>query len=580
MCPVLFCACQNNEDFLTDDNTAEGTTEVTVKFEFPSDVKTRAASRAYGDGMTVNQIKYAVYRQDATKTPAENLVCEDVFTITDPTLLTGSFVIPSLSVGDSFDFVFWADHSDGQYTFNAQTATVDMNYRTTDESGSVTANENTINCNNEKRDAFFNNDKKGIRIERGMEISIVLKRPFAQLNIGTSDLAQAGSSLAFDVAINDVYPTLNLLNGHAEGTAVSVLFKCSDVPHGETFPVSGYDYICMNYLLIRADDQAETLVEKKVRLRRCYSESSAETIFTLSNVPFKRNYRTNIYGQLLTTGMTVLYTIQPGFDGEYNNAGGLVSSKDELLTALRSDKSDITLQLGADIKLDTYEPITKKVTLDLAGHSITTVGSTTGVSTNWPDNFVFYVTKTEYSSGELIINDTQGEGGTIGSANNDYAIGVDESGILTIRNGHITGKKGAVLWMDDDTAEGMPTITILGGHYSAFEADENGNYRVLDFESSVDSVTNWGNTNPCRFVVKGGYFENFNPANAMINSVSKWGFLCRVKGELDSFDQSVGKVVTVAEDGAITYDHSVNPAYAVVQDGTIYHVTYDQTLDK
>ena len=59
----------------------------------------------------------------------------------------------------------------------------------------------------------------------------------------------------------------------------------------------------------------------------------------LSNVPVQRNYRTNIYGNLLTSKTTFNIEIKPGFNEPANNVEYVVRTASQLNEALNATPS-------------------------------------------------------------------------------------------------------------------------------------------------------------------------------------------------------------------------------------------------
>ena len=91
--------------------------------------------------------------------------------------------------------------------------------------------------------------------------TVRLYRPFAQINLGTNDLqtpavAPLKPNLKTSLATK-AYSTLNLLTG-AVTDETNVTYGFNNPPAGETFPVAGYEYLSMDYLLEPAD---KTLVD-------------------------------------------------------------------------------------------------------------------------------------------------------------------------------------------------------------------------------------------------------------------------------------------------------------------------------
>ena len=293
-------SCENELDLGT--NAGENA-QVTFSVGTPE-----IATRAYSDGQTATVLQYAVY-------DAEGNELTDL-TVTDAEIHGSTTVNLQLTTGNTYSVIFWAAAENAPYTvdFGAKTMTVDYDKAVS---------------NDETRDAFYKYHTftvKGAQTE-----TIELKRPFAQLNIGTADYAastSAGYTPAYSYVKVPVSKVLNLVDGSVD-TAADVEFALAAIPQGETFPVSGYDYLSMNYLLVPADKEV-------VDLTFGYSESNTtvEKTRTVGSVPVQRNYRTNIYGQLFTSDVNINVEIVPDYyDDEYNNEHGFIVAEGKVLVS-------------------------------------------------------------------------------------------------------------------------------------------------------------------------------------------------------------------------------------------------------
>ncbi len=240
------------------------------------------STRAYSDGLTATTLTYAVY-EAGEKTP--------LITSTDEVKFADKTAIVNLSLvtGKSYDIVFWADAEGAPYTFDATTQSITVDY-------------SNAASQDEKRDAFYAT-KKSLTVTGPLDETITLHRPFAQLNIGCTD-AKESTTAAFtptqtSVQVKNVYTTINLFDG-AVSNETEVNFDLANVPANEVFPVAGAEYLAMNYLLVANEkelvDVAFTATDGAHSIAREYA-----------SVPVQRNYRTNIYGKILTD--PVNYTV-------------------------------------------------------------------------------------------------------------------------------------------------------------------------------------------------------------------------------------------------------------------------------
>ena len=267
----------------------EGT--VTFTAQLPSEMGTRA----FADGLTAKHLQYAVY-EAGQSTPLK--VFGDETTVVGEAEMVDlkKSVTLQLTSGKSYDVIFWADATtDSPYTFDPATQKVSVDYSK--------VNNNSDNC-----DAFFK--KETITVSGNQSVDVKLTRPFAQVNIGTDDFDAAKAS-GLEVTQTEVvakaFATLNLATGKVSDEADRT-FTMKAIPtasDGE-FPVAGgYKYLSMDYLLVGAD---------KATVDVAFNYGGPQNR-TFTNVPVQRNYRTNIYGSLLTNSVDFNVVIEPAFIG-------------------------------------------------------------------------------------------------------------------------------------------------------------------------------------------------------------------------------------------------------------------------
>lgn len=579
---VLFCACQNTEDLIGNDNGSDGqSTAVTVNFTLPDGLQSRAATRAYGDGMTVNHIKWAVYKNSENDTPGTFIKDSTVLLPSGQSVLSGKFVIDKLPIGETLDFVFWAENENSGYTFNVETGTVDMNY-------------SIATCNDENRDAFFRSIR-GVTISKGQDLSVVLRRPFAQLNILTDDLP-AGDDNKYSVVLGSgtFYNQLNLLTGHAVSNAgaKTVTFK-AEKASGETMKIGSgsgekvYTVISMNYLLVDGNqDDKEKDNSELHSVKFLKNEVSLLGIESkgLENVPFKRNYRTNIYGSLLTTDGSANYLIEPSFYETDLRLETLISSEEELRSYLSKKRTEATTIILAD-NIELNEPLdistANNVTIDLRGRTLS--ASIAAVDENKFTNKPIITLNNEETVLTITDSSTPGDGnyGNLGNGRADYVIGVKQ-GTLILAGGDYHGKYGCVKWLKKkgsdsnyEVSDKSPVIHIDNGTFSAAEMTD-GSYMLLDFNLNVQTDmsgdADWKANNIRNFIVYGGEFKNYDPSKAVVNGCNTWNFLPSKRTDSDQ---------SVATNGSKTDGNEQDDRYQSKFDsGTErYKVTYGATTE-
>lgn len=176
-----------------------------------------------------------------------------------------------------------------------------------------------MKANKETYDAFYQvlTDYKVSNVVK----TVVLKRPFGQLNVGTSS-EDWQKAINLDVEIDrstiSVTQVANVFNARTGKIArqegfTQLTFDLEDVLK-ETFKVEGtsYHYLGMNYFLA---DTEKTLHDLTITLN-----DGDKVINTLRiiNTPIQRNWRTNIIGDLLTSKENFRVVVEPGFEDDYN----------------------------------------------------------------------------------------------------------------------------------------------------------------------------------------------------------------------------------------------------------------------
>lgn len=305
---VLMSSCQN-------DSIPASVDTVPVKISVALPELQDATRATFGDGNTATKLYYGVfevYDKDGDGTP-ENVFLSQISgekTINNKT----TDIVLQLMPKSSYKIAFWAA-SASQNTPYACTFTGSEAY--------VTVNYSNILSNDENNDAFYGSTEiNNVALDGGTTLlhdggnPVQLVRPFAQLNIATSnkdyeDAEKAGFKVTHtQVEVTGICERLDLWTGEATADGERTYYK-SDIPAGYTFPiVTGQKYLAMNYLLVPSDKQTAKVTFKY------YNEENREKTREFDGVPVQRNWRTNIYGDLLTSTMKVNVVIAPLFADE------------------------------------------------------------------------------------------------------------------------------------------------------------------------------------------------------------------------------------------------------------------------
>ena len=319
---LMATSCADDQ---TSDLKAGAESTVTITAQLPGDMGTRA----FADGTKATELHYAVYEKGTTTRLA---VCKKADgtkgQLEGTATMTGlqTTISLQLTTGKEYDFVFWADApGDNVYTFNSENQTVTVNY--------ANAENNTDNL-----DAFFG-QKKALKVSGNMSISQELRRPFAQINIGTDDFdaaAAAGYTVSESTIGVATYSTLNLLSEEVSDPVTATFVKKPIPTEDSKFSVNSkdYKYLSMSYVLVPKDKETVNIAFDYTLTNR-----------TFTNVPVQRNYRTNIFGSLLTNTADFNVVIAPGFnDPDYNHNVITASTQTELATAAQTPNAVIKLK--------------------------------------------------------------------------------------------------------------------------------------------------------------------------------------------------------------------------------------------
>lgn len=441
----------------------EGT--VTFTAQLPSEMGTRA----FADGLTAKHLQYAVY-EAGQSTPLK--VFGDETTVVGEAEMVNlkKSVTLKLTSGKSYDVIFWADATtDSPYTFNPASQEVSVDYSK--------VNNNSDNC-----DAFFK--KETITVSGNQSVDVQLTRPFAQVNIGTDDFDAAKAS-GLEVTQTEVvakaFATLNLATGEvADEADRTFTMKAIPTASDGEFPVAGgYKYLSMDYLLVGAD---------KATVDVAFNYGGPQNR-TFTNVPVQRNYRTNIYGSLLTNTTDFNVVIEPAFATTNYNLGALYTASQIGGAVTLSDNVDfdrtIAVQPG------------KTMSVNLNGKTVkntTDLWENPSVPNSWS---LFSVRGTD---SKLTLS---GDGDVIAKANDCYAVDVQDGGHLVIEDGHFNGNVHAV-YVYEGVAE------IKGG---TFEVQQ----KYSDADKADEFVLNCYDANrengTAKIIVTGGTFIGFNPGD-------------------------------------------------------------------
>lgn len=463
---ILFTGCSADDPAIT--TGGEG---VTFKVKLPGNL-----SRAYGDAPSgigapnANHLVVSIFDTDNNYVTNQDI----------PDAFDGSLeqeVSLKLVKNVKYNIVFWAYNDNAKntpYTYTASTGELEMNY-----SGVI--------ANDESYDAFYSLESE--ILSDGSTRDVILKRPFAQINIGSNDLEDPTvqyiySSIYSKLTITDgLYNSVNLLTSQlGDKLTTPQVFEVKPIPapltEGTMFPVEGYQNIQMNYLLVGDPDYKtaqKSLIEATLDLGYIVNDvDNPINTLNLSSTPVRTNYRTNIYGALLTTVNNFKVVIEPSFMSpdyvlDYTNSANSIDDLNDQLAKGGNGGFIVTGPVeGSDNVINIPSSNSQQIAIRFEQ-----VADDAFVTVNNASRQPVILTTPLSSSADFEVNSPQGAVTLAGSYGNvtsnsskltvDVSSSVDE---VTVGGGSVVvrGEVGSVTRSDDNTMETKtPVIVYEGG---------------------------------------------------------------------------------------------------------------------
>lgn len=302
-------------------------------------------SRSFADGLSADKLEYAVYDADDNSLVASNSQMFNNRLTTTVSL--------ALANGKSYKIASFAHNDNGTYTFSAAENNVTVHYDQVGEYESV------------DNDCFYKLHETG-KVTGPINQSVTLKRPVAQINWGTSDLAEPAvtatnnyganaANLQTKVEIKGVCDKLDLLTGEVTGDLnVTFAYRPRHNADDEIFPVQPekYAYVSMNYILVPA---ISSIVEATLPPNNLTQDN---TPVVVANLPVQANYRTNIYGALLTSPSDFNVTKDENFDTPDNNLEYVqVATAADFVNAVNANAKVIEVPAGTSVDIKDQDMI-------------------------------------------------------------------------------------------------------------------------------------------------------------------------------------------------------------------------------
>ena len=288
---------------------AAGGSQVTFTVESPAAMQTKAIA----DGSNVDELVYEVWFTP-THGDLEN-GAQKLYRNTKGINENGKWTLTLDLVNDQkFTVLFWAQVG-GTGVYNTQELTA-VTYNNLAEGAESLE---TLYANDDQLAAFYAvayvDDAKHVKYVNGeMEGTngtVTLHRPFAQINLGTLNTSEYYTVQIekSKMTLSHVPTTFNVVNSTVSGS-VKMAFKLNGVPSDPNrLPGYGdYWYAGMNYVFAGSNITVEYDIQTKLN-----GDAEATVNNTISNVPLKENYRTNIIGNLLTSNTDYEIIVDPAF---------------------------------------------------------------------------------------------------------------------------------------------------------------------------------------------------------------------------------------------------------------------------
>lgn len=305
----------------------ETTTGDEVVATFNLEMEGQTASRAIADGLTVDQLFLAVYDENGNEIEAlrQDEKHNNYVTVNN----LGAVAKVRLVKGQTYQFVFWAQKKEGKHYDTSDLKKIKVNPTSADNSYYVLNND-------ESRDAFYAYQEP-IKVTGSFKKNITLKRPFAQLNLGTTkeDLNWAKTA-GIEVAKSsvtvegEVYSELNTFTGYCSAPVKAELeLTLNEIPDMEKelltikdsedqFKIDKYYYLSTSYLLVPAKETLSKEIVFTLKGEKADGSEYDINTLTVSNAPLQRNWRTNIIGEILTGEGIFNIVIDPIPEGDRN----------------------------------------------------------------------------------------------------------------------------------------------------------------------------------------------------------------------------------------------------------------------
>jgi len=311
---------------------------------------TKAAADGDGAAASVNRCIMEIYYGD------------DLFTrMYAPVSNKKASFTTQLVSNRTYTVAFWADHVESAASEAGLIA--DLYYTTNAEGGlKAVALKGTYAGNDDARDAFFYSGSYTVA-QGGSNFDVTLKRPFAQVNVITTDwdkvtTVESLKPTNVDVTVKNPYTVFNAVTGEASTTVETINYNAAVYAPA----ASGNEKtLSMDYLFAATEKQVIDIDFKAQK------SGDTDVAHTFTSIPYQRNYRTNIKGALLTTTGKWNVTVDPIWESPDEKVEiETANNVEEANTALKSlapagseTKQTVGVSIEAELLSATSEPTIK-----------------------------------------------------------------------------------------------------------------------------------------------------------------------------------------------------------------------------
>lgn len=284
---MAFLSCQKNAADMKGD---------LVDFEYIVSTSEHSKATLDNDGNAANVNRYImeIYTADSRYIRKVNTVTAGA--------LTTSFNF-KLVKGQAYTALFWADTANGD----------NDNYYNTQSLKDVVQDVTKLAYKDE-RDAFFGSDSIAAT-ESTFTRTVYLKRPFAQLNVITDDIAEINATEMASALTPDAcvitYSAPSHFNVATAQASVPTAISYTCQPYYQTEGTDGPAAwtLSMDYILASASEADIKEIGWVVK-----KGTNVINDLTFSSVPLQRNFRTNVKGSLLSNIATYNVEILPAWN--------------------------------------------------------------------------------------------------------------------------------------------------------------------------------------------------------------------------------------------------------------------------